>query len=458
MDITANMSTNFTLDLSHENVTRDYMTTTTITTNISSSSSLYDETSRLFTNSSVISTERTLLNDTNGTTVNLLMASLDKDVQDFVIGLVLALSSSLFIGSSFILKKLGLLRYAKKVSVRAGDGGFGYLKEWMWWAGMILMTVGEFANFAAYAFAPATLVTPLGALSVIVSAVLASHVLKERLNILGKVGCVLCVLGSTVMVIHSPKEQEVHDLNELMNKMKEPAFIVYSIIIVVIAIVMIIYFAPRYGQKNVLVYVTICSTLGSLTVMGCKGVGTAIKATARGHNEFTNWLTYLLLAIVIICILLQLNYLNKALDTFNTAVVTPIYYVFFTSCVILGSVILFQEFMRTDTFDIIGDLCGFLTIIVGIFLLNAFKDMKISWRNLPSASKGAETTEEAGSSINVANGVTNTNYMVDCRDIEAHIQRNMSLDGSMRNIANVSDVDKTHITDKYHANVSVQGL
>lgn len=33
---------------------------------------------------------------------------------------------------------------------------------------MITMIVGEVANFAAYAFAPAILVTPLGALSIIV--------------------------------------------------------------------------------------------------------------------------------------------------------------------------------------------------------------------------------------------------------------------------------------------------
>ena len=38
----------------------------------------------------------------------------------------------------------------------------------LWWAGMLTMIVGEGANFAAYAFAPAILVTPLGALSIIV--------------------------------------------------------------------------------------------------------------------------------------------------------------------------------------------------------------------------------------------------------------------------------------------------
>ena len=42
------------------------------------------------------------------------------------------------------------------------------MKEWMWWVGLITMVVGEAANFSAYAFAPAILVTPLGALSVLV--------------------------------------------------------------------------------------------------------------------------------------------------------------------------------------------------------------------------------------------------------------------------------------------------
>ena len=53
-------------------------------------------------------------------------------------------------------------------AVGAGAGGFSYLCEPIWWAGMSFMVIGEIANFAAYAFAPATLVTPLGALSIIV--------------------------------------------------------------------------------------------------------------------------------------------------------------------------------------------------------------------------------------------------------------------------------------------------
>jgi len=49
--------------------------------------------------------------------VTLENSSTEKDLsQDFYIGLSLAMSSSLFIGTSFILKKKGLLR----LSVRAG--------------------------------------------------------------------------------------------------------------------------------------------------------------------------------------------------------------------------------------------------------------------------------------------------------------------------------------------------
>lgn len=57
--------------------------------------------------------------------------------KEFYIGLGLAVSSSIFIGSSFIIKKKGLLRLSKKGSLRASAGGFGYLKDYVWWAGLL---------------------------------------------------------------------------------------------------------------------------------------------------------------------------------------------------------------------------------------------------------------------------------------------------------------------------------
>ena len=51
---------------------------------------------------------------------------------------------------------------------------------------------------------------------------LASRLLAERLNLLGKVGCLVCIMGSTVVVIHSPKEQELKTMTELQGKLQDP--------------------------------------------------------------------------------------------------------------------------------------------------------------------------------------------------------------------------------------------
>ena len=54
------------------------------------------------------------------------------------------------------------------------------------------------------------------------SAVLASIMLKERLNLHGKVGCLLCILGSTILIIHAPEEEQVADMESLSPKLKDP--------------------------------------------------------------------------------------------------------------------------------------------------------------------------------------------------------------------------------------------
>jgi hypothetical protein len=154
----------------------------------------------------------------------------------------------------------------------AGSGGFSYLLEPLWWVGLVAMALGEVANFAAYAFAPAILVTPLGALSIIVrceaeargvpssvfaakapgmqhcqqtkglvptglqplfppdhlplivprSAVLAHHLLAERLNAFGVVGCLLCMAGSLAIVLHAPQERPIASVLQVWTLATQP--------------------------------------------------------------------------------------------------------------------------------------------------------------------------------------------------------------------------------------------
>ena len=84
------------------------------------------------------------------------------------------------------------------------------------------MVVGEVANFAAYAFAPAILVTPLGALSVLIGAVLGAYFLKEELGTLGRLGCAMYLIESVIIVLHAPPDKEIQTVDEILQYVIHP--------------------------------------------------------------------------------------------------------------------------------------------------------------------------------------------------------------------------------------------
>lgn len=77
-------------------------------------------------------------------------------------------------------------------------------------------------NFAAYAFAPAILVTPLGALSVLIGAVLGSYFLEEKLGTLGKLGSALCLIGTVIIVLHAPPSKKINTVDQILDYALRP--------------------------------------------------------------------------------------------------------------------------------------------------------------------------------------------------------------------------------------------
>lgn len=132
----------------------------------------------------------------------------------------------------------------------------------------LTVIVGEIANFVAYIYAPAVLVTPLGALSIIVrwtwflisllstshnttvfkqvylmnyelclqtgSAVLAHFMLNEKLQKMGMLGCLLCVVGSTMIVLHAPLEESLNSVQEIWVLATQPGMLLILLFILVI--------------------------------------------------------------------------------------------------------------------------------------------------------------------------------------------------------------------------------
>ncbi|KAF4454664.1 DUF803 domain membrane [Fusarium albosuccineum] len=290
------------------------------------------------------------------------------------VGIGLAIGSGVFIGISFVLKKFGLLRANEKYNEVAGEG-YGYLKNGYWWGGMILMIIGEICNFVAYAFTDAILVTPLGALSVVITAVLSAIFLKERLSMVGKVACFLCIVGSVVIVMNAPHTSSVSNIQEMQKYFITPGFLSYAGVIIVGSVITAFWVGPKWGNKNMLVYISICSWIGGLSVVATQGLGAAIIAWIDGQPQYKEWFLWVLFVFVIATLLTEIIYLNKALNIFNAALVTPTYYVYFTSTTIITSAILFQGFKGTVE-SIVTVVLGFLTICSGVVLLQLSKSAK----------------------------------------------------------------------------------
>ncbi|RDB15591.1 putative magnesium transporter NIPA4 [Hypsizygus marmoreus] len=299
-----------------------------------------------------------------------------------VVGIILAVVSGLLIGSSFVFKKKGLLR--SQAGGPAGEG-VAYLKSPLWWLGMTMMILGEICNFAAYAFVEAIVVTPLGALSVVICAILSSIFLKETLTFFGWLGCGLCIIGSVTIALNGPQEESVGQIREFQKLFLSPGFLAYSSILIATSIVIVIFFAPKYGKKSMLWYIFVCSMIGGISVSVTTGLGAAIVQTALGDNQFKYWFMYFLLIFVIVTLLTEVYYLNVALALFNTAMVTPTYYVIFTFFSMVTTIVLFKG-LHAGVMQILTIVMGFLTICVGIIILQMSKVDPVSLNKLDRRS------------------------------------------------------------------------
>jgi drug/metabolite transporter (DMT)-like permease len=246
-----------------------------------------------------------------------------------LVGIILALIGNATIGLSFVLKKIALLR-------RRADQNVMTIP--LWWCGVALMAGGEIGNFLAYGWASAAVISPLGAVSVLVNYALARAVLGERLSKVGTLGCVLCLLGTTILVVLFPDSQgggdddgaDIYVLDDNENTanaaavaannsnaaadgpatirrvadlwpyISAPAFLLY--LAALLATTFVLAMAARNAEKQrrkapVLVFIGVCATLGSLTVLSCRGVSVAVANTVAGRNDFDSLLPFLLVGV-----------------------------------------------------------------------------------------------------------------------------------------------------------------
>ena len=275
------------------------------------------------------------------------------------LGIVITVASNVLISLSLNCQKLAHMRLQRTdETAPLLARPVNYIRSRLWWMGVLLMMLGESGNFVSYGLAPASLISPLGAVSLLSNALIAPALLGERLDAWDLAGMALSIVGAVSVVCSvGPSGSTPFDPPALWDALVAPTFVVYAACMLALGAVLV--FAvdrTRLGARSIFAHVGICAVFGGFTVLATKAVSSfVVHARSALLREP---LAYLLLAVLVSTALVQLIYLNQALQRFESRHVIPSQFVLFTISTIVGSSILYHDLAR------LGAACGAASVVV----------------------------------------------------------------------------------------------
>ncbi|XP_063780246.1 NIPA-like protein 2 isoform X1 [Pseudophryne corroboree] len=306
-----------------------------------------------------------------------------------ILGISLSIAGSFLISISLNLQKYTHVRLALQ------QDPIPYYQSKLWWCGIMLMGIGELGNFAAYGFAPATLIAPLGCVAVIGSAAISVVFLKESLRASDVIGGALAITGTYLLVTFSPNISQDVTALKVERYVVSWQFLVY-LILEVIAFCVLLYVYKRRGVNHIVVLLLLVALLASVAVISVKAVAGMIAMTLKGYMQLTSAIFYVMVVVMIASCIFQVKFLNQAMKLYNATEVVPINFVFFTTSAILAGVIFYQEFRDAALLNIFMFIFGCFLSFLGVFLIARyqkkldFQEPYINYGDIP----GKETVDK----------------------------------------------------------------
>lgn len=280
-----------------------------------------------------------------------------------------------------------------------------YLHSKSWWLGMVMIIFGETGNFIAYGFAPASVVAPLGTVTLISNALLAPIMLQERFRRRDLLGIVLAVCGAVVVVMSSKTEEIQLSPQAIEAALRQPKFLIYLACTSVVSCVMT-GLSVNVGHKNSLIDLSLVAIYGGYTVLATKALSSLLGLTF--YRMFEYGITYAMILVLVTTAILQIKYLNKALQRFDSTEVIPIQWTLFTISAILGSSILYNDFNQMTKGKAATFLTGCLLTFAGVYSIASDRNTHESL----AATIAFRDEEERGSLLerntNLPNAVAST--------------------------------------------------
>jgi len=158
---------------------------------------------------------------------------------------------------------------------------------------------------------------------------------------------------------------------------------------------------PATGRRAPWVPVSICSLLGAVSVCGVKLVALAARLSLSGAGpQFASPAPWLAAAFTAAAVAVQLAYLNRALDAFPAALVTPLYYALFTGGTLTAAACLYGGRVAS-VMDGVFLVAGLATVVTAVVLLHSTEGGGGGGRETREVglSGGDRTAREVGLSV-----------------------------------------------------------
>jgi len=218
------------------------------------------------------------------------------------------------IGNTMISLSFNLQRLAH----RNNTASVPYTQLKGWWLGLGFMFIGEIGNFLAYGMAPASLVSPLGAITVISNAVLSRLMLNEPMPRQKALGVVATLIGAVIIAVNAPstlcttddagklllEEEEIY--NSLMTW--RACFYLVGVAITAFCVSnpmkLPFLISDKFRAEKVMVNCVLCGLAGTMTVTSAKAVFNSLTQALSGNTAMffradICWLTYLTIVVAV---------------------------------------------------------------------------------------------------------------------------------------------------------------
>jgi drug/metabolite transporter (DMT)-like permease len=306
------------------------------------------------------------------------------------------------VGSVLTALGLALQKYSHIQNEKLGKDAKKFFVQTWWVVGLLVFVIGQACNVIAMAYAPQTMLSALGGLSLLFNTVFARLMLGERISRF-QVAAMAGVIAGIMLVIcftpvNPPPKAVQHPSQLVAHILLQKNFIGCAsgfLCSIIIGSILVVRFWPDHSAVF-WAYTTACASGYTVTLF--KAAAEVLKYSS---HTFSSVVFYVVIGIAVALCLLQIHTLNLALRLGSAVTVVPVYFCLGMLMQLLQAHIAYKELhLLTLPRDIVPFFIGVGLVLISIFVLvRARIDDEVTVEAYKTESKRLSTAAASSTSL-----------------------------------------------------------